>query len=220
MEIYLDTADIEEVRKLSQVLPIAGVTTNPSIIAQSAQPIETLLPELKAAMGGKGRIFAQVIARDIDTMIEEALRIGNIADNTVIKNPVTEAGLVAIKQLKQKNMLVLGTAIYSVSQGLMAALAGADYIAPYVHRMDRQGSDGVRVVRELQTLISMHNLPTKILAASFKTPRQVVDCLLSGASAVTLPIELAYSIIRSPVVDDAINKFTDDWSLAFNRQSL
>lgn len=117
-------------------------------------------------------------------------------------------------------MLVLGTAIYSVSQGLMAALAGADYIAPYVHRMDRQGSDGVRVVRELQTLISMHNLPTKILAASFKTPRQVVDCLLSGASAVTLPIELAYSIIRSPVVDDAINKFTDDWSLAFNRQSL
>ncbi|MEX5487059.1 fructose-6-phosphate aldolase [Proteus mirabilis] len=221
MEIYLDTADIEEVRKLSQVLPIAGVTTNPSIIAQSAQPIETLLPELKAAMGGKGRIFAQVIARDIDTMIEEALRIGNIADNTVIKIPVTEAGLVAIKQLKQKkNMLVLGTAIYSVSQGLMAALAGADYIAPYVHRMDRQGSDGVRVVRELQTLISMHNLPTKILAASFKTPRQVVDCLLSGASAVTLPIELAYSIIRSPVVDDAINKFTDDWSLAFNRQSL
>ena len=116
MEIYLDTADIEEVRKLSQVLPIAGVTTNPSIIAQSAQPIETLLPELKAAMGGKGRIFAQVIARDIDTMIEEALRIGNIADNTVIKIPVTEAGLVAIKQLKQKNMLVLGTAIYSVSQ--------------------------------------------------------------------------------------------------------
>ena len=220
MEIYLDTADIEEVRKLSQVLPIAGVTTNPSIIAQSAQPIETLLPELKAAMGGKGRVFAQVIARDIDTMIEEALRIGNIADNTVIKITVTEAGLVAIKQLKQKNMLVLGTAIYSVSQGLMAALAGADYIAPYVHRMDRQGSDGVRVVRELQTLISMHNLPTKILAASFKTPRQVVDCLLSGASAVTLPIELAYSIIRSPVVDDAINKFTDDWSLAFNRQSL
>lgn len=102
MEIYLDTADIEEVRKLSQVLPIAGVTTNPSIIAKSAQNIETLLPELKAAMGGKGRVFAQVIASDVDTMIEEALRIGNIADNTVIKIPVTEAGLVAIKQLKQK----------------------------------------------------------------------------------------------------------------------
>ncbi|MFU9004142.1 fructose-6-phosphate aldolase [Proteus sp. TSJ240517] len=220
MEIYLDTADIDEVRKLSQVLPIAGVTTNPSIIAKSAQNIETLLPELKAAMGGKGRLFAQVIASDVDTMIEEALHLGNIADNTVIKIPVTEAGLVAIKQLKQKNMLVLGTAIYSVSQGLMAALAGADYIAPYVHRMDRQGSDGVRVVKELQTLITMHNLPTKILAASFKTPRQVVDCLLAGASSVTLPIELAYSIIRSPVVDDAVNRFADDWQTAFERRSL
>lgn len=220
MEIYLDTADIEEVRKLSQVLPIAGVTTNPSIIAKSAQDIETLLPELKAAMGGKGRVFAQVIASDVDTMVEEALRIGNIADNTVIKISVTEAGLVAIKQLKQKNMLVLGTAIYSVSQGLMAALAGADYIAPYVHRMDRQGSDGVRVVKELQTLITMHNLPTKILAASFKTPRQVVDCLLAGASSVTLPIELAYSIIRSPVVDDAVNRFSDDWQTAFERRFL
>ena len=220
MEIYLDTADINEVSKLSQILPIAGVTTNPSIIAQSAQNIETLLPELKNAMGGQGRLFAQVIANDVDTMIEEALRIGNIADNTVIKIPVTEAGLIAIKQLKQKNMLVLGTAIYTVSQGLMAALAGADYIAPYVSRIDQQGASGVTVVKELQTLISMHNLPTKILAASFKTPCQVVDCLLAGATAVTLSTQLAYSIIRSPIVDQAVNKFADDWQTVFQRRYL
>ena len=138
----------------------------------------------------------------------------------VVKIPVTSEGLAAIKMLKKEGITTLGTAVYSASQGLLAALAGAKYIAPYVNRIDAQGGDGIRTVQELQTLLELHAPNSMVLAASFKTPRQALDCLLAGCESITLPLDVAQQFITSPAVDAAIVKFEQDWQGAFGRTSI
>ena len=170
MELYLDTSDVAAVKKLARVFPLAGVTTNPSIVAAGKTPLDALLPELLDAMGGKGRLFAQVMATTAD--------------------------------------------------GLLSALAGAEYVAPYVNRVDAQGGNGIQTVCELQDLLTLHAPQSKVLAASFKTPRQALDCLLAGCQSITLPLDVAQQLISYPAVDAAVAKFEQDWQTAFGRTSL
>nr|VXZ90243.1 Fructose-6-phosphate aldolase 2 [Klebsiella pneumoniae] len=136
------------------------------------------------------------------------------------QNPVTAEGLAAIKLLKKEGIPTLGTAVYSASQGLLAALAGAKYVAPYVNRVDAQGGDGIRMVQELQSLLEMHAPESKVLAASFKTPRQALDCLLAGCEAITLPLDVAQQMLGTPAVESAIEKFEQDWNNAFGALNL
>ena len=114
----------------------------------------------------------------------------------------------------------MGTAVYSAAQGLLAALAGAEYVAPYVNRVDAQGGDGIQTVVELQQLLTLHAPQTKVLAASFKTPRQALDCLLAGCEAITLPLDVAQQMIAAPAVEAAVVKFEQDWLNAFGRTTL
>ena len=138
----------------------------------------------------------------------------------MVKTPAPAEGLAAIKLLKKEGIPTLGTAVYSASQGLLAALAGAKYVAPYVNRVDAQGGDGIRMVQELQSLLEMHAPESKVLAASFKTPRQALDCLLAGCEAITLPLDVAQQMLGTPAVESAIEKFEQDWNNAFGTLNL
>ena len=220
MELYLDTANVAEVERLARVFPIAGVTTNPSIVAASRESIWNVLPRLQKAIGPEGTLFAQTMSRDAEGMVAEAKRLSNAVPGIVVKIPVTAQGLIAIKALKKEGITTLGTAVYGAAQGLLAALAGAKYVAPYVNRVDAQGGDGIRMVQELQSLLELHAPESKVLAASFKTPRQALDCLLAGCESITLPLDVAQQFITSPAVDAAIVKFEQDWQGAFGRTSI
>ncbi|EHD8684716.1 fructose-6-phosphate aldolase [Escherichia coli] len=233
MELYLDTANVAEVERLARIFPIAGVTTNPSIIAASKESIWEVLPRLQKAIGDEGILFAQTMSRDAQGMVEEAKRLrdaqGMVEEakrlrdaipGIVVKIPVTSEGLAAIKILKKEGITTLGTAVYSAAQGLLAALAGAKYVAPYVNRVDAQGGDGIRTVQELQALLEMHAPESMVLAASFKTPRQALDCLLAGCESITLPLDVAQQMLNTPAVESAIEKFEHDWNAAFGTTHL
>lgn len=220
MELYLDTSDVAAVKKLARIFPLAGVTTNPSIVAAGKKRLDVLLPELYEAMGGKGRLFAQVMATTADGMVKDAHTLRAIIPDLVVKIPVTAEGLAAIKMLKEEGISTLGTAVYGAAQGLLSALAGAEYVAPYVNRIDAQGGNGIQTVCELQELLTLHAPRANVLAASFKTPRQALDCLLAGCKSITLPLDVAQQLISYPAVDAAVAKFEQDWQTAFGRTSL
>lgn len=220
MELYLDTANVAEVERLARIYPLAGVTTNPSIIAAGKDSLWDVLPRLQRAIGPQGTLFAQVMSREADGMVAEAKRLNNAVPDIVVKIPVTAEGLAAIKQLKKEGIVTLGTAVYSAAQGLLAAQAGAKYVAPYVNRVDAQGGDGIRMVQELQTLLKLHAPESKVLAASFKTPRQALECLLVGCEAITLPLDVAQQMLNTPAVESAIEKFEQDWKTAFGNLNL
>ncbi|WP_312538187.1 fructose-6-phosphate aldolase [Pluralibacter gergoviae] len=220
MELYLDTANVADVERLARIFPIAGVTTNPSIVAASKESIWDVLPRLQNTLGEKGTLFAQTMSRDAQGMVAEAKRLSNAVPGIVVKIPVTAEGLAAIKQLKKEGITTLVTAVYSAAQGLLAALAGAKYVAPYVNRVDAQGGDGIRTVQELQALLALHAPDSMVLAASFKTPRQALDCLLAGCEAITLPVDVAQQMLNTPAVESAIEKFESDWKNAFGHINL
>jgi fructose-6-phosphate aldolase 1 len=219
MEIYLDTADLEAIAELSAILPLAGVTTNPSIVAAGKLPLKTLLPKIRAIVGPQATLFAQVLARESGAMINEALALRDIDPKLVVKIPAIPEGFAAIKALSARGIVTLGTAVYAPMQGFFAAQSGAAYIAPYVNRLDATGGDGIKVVRTLQSLLDLHCPSCSVLAASFRTPSQVLDCLLAGAKAVTIPPEVIRQMLNSPAVDVAIERFETDWLKVFDKLS-
>jgi len=220
MELYLDTVDISAVKRLSRILPLQGVTTNPSIIAKARTSLWEVLPALRDALGGEGKLFAQVLANHAEHMVEEAELLHSRVPGLVVKVPVTAEGLAAIKILRTRKIPTLGTAVYGAGQGLLSALAGAEYVAPYVNRLDAQGGDGIAMVTELQQLLTLHAPHAKVLAASFKTPRQALVCLLAGCQSITLPVDVAEQFISAPAVQAAVEKFEEDWHGAFGQLPL
>lgn len=220
MELYLDTADISAVKRLSRILPLQGVTTNPSIVAKARTSLWEVLPALRDALGGEGKLFAQVLANQAEQMVEEAELLHARVPGLVVKVPVTAEGLAAIKILRTRKIPTLGTAVYGAGQGLLSALAGAEYVAPYVNRLDAQGGDGIEMVTQLQKLLTLHAPHAKVLAASFKTPRQALDCLLAGCQSITIPVDVAEQFVSAPAVQAAVVKFEEDWQGAFGQLSL
>jgi fructose-6-phosphate aldolase 1 len=219
MEIYLDTADLQAIEELAAILPLSGVTTNPSIVAAGKIPPRELLPKIRAIIGPSATIFAQVLARESAAMIDEALSLRELDPKLIVKIPAVPAGFTAIKELSARGIATLGTAIYAPMQGFFAAQAGARYIAPYVNRVDATGGDGIKLVETLQSLLDQHCPSCSILAASFRTPTQVLECLLAGAKAVTIPPDVARQMLVSPSVDVAIQRFESDWLKAFQKLS-
>jgi len=220
MELYLDTADISAVKRLSRILPLQGVTTNPSIIATARTSLWEVLPALRDALGVEGKLFAQVLANQADRMVEEAELLHSRVPGLIVKVPVTAEGLAAIKILRTRKIPTLGTAVYGAGQGLLCALAGAEYVAPYVNRLDAQGGDGIAMVTELQQLLTLHAPQAKVLAASFKTPRQALACLLAGCQSITLPVDVAEQFISAPAVQAAVVAFEENWQGAFGVKTL
>jgi len=214
IELYLDSVDIKQISRLNACLPVKGVTTNPSILANADTGVTQALSEIEEIIGG-ARFHVQVISQTVDEIVEEAIEIDKLPFDMVVKIPATEIGLAAIKRVKKRGIQVLATAIYSSQQGILAALCGADYLAPYINRMDTMGGNGIAVVADLQQLITINGLDCKLLPASFKNTMQVMDVMKLGVGAITLPIDVALQMISHPAVDPAVEKFSQDWSGTF-----
>ena len=218
IELYLDTVDVEQVARFSACLPIKGVTTNPSILAKADVGVNLALLKLSKAIGSEARFHVQVVSETIDEIVAEAKGINALPYDMVVKVPATEVGLAAIKIIKKEKIKVLATAIYSAQQGFLAALCGADYLAPYVNRMEKMSGDGIGVVADLQQLITLHGLNCKILPASFKNTLQVISVMKLGVEAITLPVNLAAQMITYPVVESAVEQFVQDWRGVFGTE--
>ncbi len=214
-ELYLDSADCDQIKTLAKALPLVGVTTNPSIMAAGGAGLTQLLPELVEILGAKSRFHVQVLSDSVEGIVAEAEALHALPYDIVVKIPAHAAGLAAIKQIKQHDIPVLATAIYNVQQGWLAALNGADYLAPYLNRIDNLGFDGLAVVADLQNLIDQYRLPTKLLVASFKNVQQVLKVLKLGVASVTLPLDIARQMLNNPTTDAAVDKFAQDWQSVF-----
>ncbi|WP_139536811.1 transaldolase family protein [Klebsiella spallanzanii] len=220
MKIYVDTADLNEIKRLEVNLPLAGVTMNPSITAKSGIALSVLIPQIRAVLGKDRMIFAQVIASDCAGMVEEACRLSAMDDNIVIKIPVTSEGLKAIKMLKTHQVRTLGTAVYTTTQGLLAALAGAEYVAPYFNRIEALSGNGIEIVSALVEVLALHAPHCKVFGASYKNNQQFLDCLLAGCECITLPADLAKNLLQNPAVDAAVAQFQNDWQSAYGSLAI
>ena len=220
MELILDTADVQEVKRLSELLQVTGVTTNPTIITKSGKTPEQVVDEMLSVLNDDQLFFMQVIAQDFEGMMRDARKIHALrAKNVLVKIPVTHAGLKAVKAAKQEGMRVLATTIYSADQGFFAAMNGADYLAPYVNRMQSFG-DGLGQVKDLLQMLKLQNLPTKIVAASFKNPYQVHELIAAGIQAVTAPPSVVWDMLDHPGTTSAVDGFSEAWHAAYGRDEV
>lgn len=220
MEFILDTADLDAIKDLDRLLKISGVTTNPSIIASTGKDPEILLTELASYLAPDQKLFVQTVQTTVEGILEEARWISQLrSKNMYVKIPVTIEGLEAIKLVRDEGMHVLATAIYSPDTAFLAALNGADYLAPYVNRMCNYG-DGVQQVIDLQRMLDAQQVPTKIVAASFKNAGQVRQLIAAGIQAVTVPPAVAYAMIGHPGVKIAVDEFSSAWQKAYDRITL
>lgn len=215
MKLYVDTANLNDIKRFEENLPLAGVTMNPSITAKSGVALSVLIPQIRAVLGKGRMIFSQVIASDCADMVEEASRLSKMDNDIVIKIPVTAEGLKAIKQLKARNVRTLGTAVYTTTQGLLAALAGAEYVAPYYNRIEALSGNGLEIVSALVKILALHAPHCKVFGASYKNNQQFLDCLMAGCECVTLPADLAGKLLDNPSVDAAVAQFQNDWRSAY-----
>lgn len=219
MELFLDTADAQAVKELSETLTIAGVTTNPTIITRSGKTLERVIDEMCKTLAPSQKSFFQVIATDFDGILEETRRICALRENAYAKIPVTPVGLKAIKAAKAEGLNVLATAIYSADQAFLAAMNGADYLAPYVNRMCNYG-DGVGQVADLVNMLATNGLPSKICAASFKNTEQVHDVICVGAQSVTVAPDIVWTMVKHPGTGIAVEEFNAAWENSFGRRTM
>lgn len=216
MRLYIDSANVKKITYINEYFPIAGVTTNPSIVTKEQRPYLDLLKEIRQIIGDEKELFVQVIGQTAEEMVEEARFINNrLSGNVVVKIPVTVEGIKAIKLLSVENLPTLATTIYTPFQGLIAALAGAKYVAPYVNRIDNLAGNGVKVVAEIAELFAAYGLSTEIVAASFKNVQQIHDACLAGAQTVTVEPDLIEKLIAFPATSIDVLKFKEEWQRAY-----
>ena len=216
MRLYIDSADVKQIAYINDYFPIAGVTTNPSIIVKENRPYLELLTEIREIIGEEKALFVQVIGDSAEEMVEEARYINHqVSGHVVVKIPVTEEGIKAIKLLTAYGIPTLATTIYTSFQGLIAAMAGAKYLAPYVNRIDNLTGSGVKVVSEISKFLSIYQLPTEIIAASFKNVQQVHDVCLAGAQSVTVGPDLIEKFITFPATPADVAVFKEEWQKVY-----
>lgn len=220
MELMLDTADAKAVRELSDTLTITGVTTNPTIITKSGRTPEQVADEMLSVLTDDQLLFMQTVATDFDGMMADARRISSQrARNMYVKIPVTPTGLRAIKAAKAEGLNVLATAIYSADEAFLAAMNGADYLAPYVNRMEDYG-DGMAQVEDLLAMLAMNDMGAKVVAASFKNVGQVHRCIAAGIQAVTVAPDVVRAMVGHPGTQAAVDQFSGAWHQAFGRDTF
>jgi len=221
MLFMVDSADLNGIRKCAEFFPIAGVTTNPTIISSAKTDFKKLLLDIREIIGEDKMLHVQATSSDAEDMVREAEMLRDlVGGDFYVKIPITEQGLKAIKMCKAEGIKVTTTAIFTQQQALMAARAGADFVAPYVNRMDNLLSDGVHVVEEIVELFKLQNLDSKVLAASFKTCEQVHKVAMSGAHSVTINPELFSSLIYHPMTMYSLDAFDCDWAEVYGNKKV
>ncbi|MCK3685929.1 transaldolase family protein [Maribellus sp. YY47] len=211
--IYMaDTADIEALKNLYEFFPLQGVTTNPTILKQAGQPLSVAIEQIKAIVGD-GMIHVQVMSENAEDIVREAKKYKtyfDLGDNYYTKIPVTPQGYKAMSILKDAGINVTATAIFTQQQALVAAKAGADFVAPYVSRLDNISSHGIDVVGDIAKNIIEYELNTKVLAASFKTVDQIYRVSMKRAHSATISPELLMQLIKHPMTDISVKTFLED----------
>ncbi|MDY5731274.1 MAG: transaldolase family protein [Eubacteriales bacterium] len=215
MKIIIDSADIEQIAQLMQVYNVAGVTTNPSILAKQKGDPTAILQTIRKHIGEK-ELHVQILSQDFETMLQEAKYIvQHFGAKTYIKVPVNAVGLQCIRYLKAEGYNITATAIYTVEQAMLAASVGADYVAPYFNRMLNIGTNPEQAIVQMRAFFDLHHLPTQILAASFKAKTQVTQALLAGAHAVTVQTPTLEEMLQNEQVKCALQTFAKDFETAF-----
>jgi transaldolase len=213
MKLFLDTADIDEIRTVARWGVLDGVTTNPSLFARtSGKTYDEVLAEICTITDGP--VSAEVVAEDLDGMLSEGRHFAKIAENIVVKVPMSETGLEAISRFAAEGISTNCTLIFTANQGLLAAKAGASLLSPFVGRLDDINEEGMVVIRELSDIIRFHEMEAEVLSASIRHPRHVTDSALAGAHVATLPFKVFQQMVRHPLTDKGIAQFRADWDAA------
>ena len=212
MKIFLDTADIEEIRTAARWGVLDGVTTNPTLYAKIGGSYEEILQEICRITSGP--VSAEVVAEDADGMLKEGRAFAKLAPNIVVKVPMSEEGLEAMSRFAEEGIKTNCTLIFTANQGLLAAKAGASLLSPFVGRLDDINQDGMIVIRELSEIVAIHELDTEVLAASIRNPLHMTQAALAGAHIATLPFKVLQQMVHHPLTDKGIVQFRSDWEKA------
>ena len=207
MKIFADTAIVNELKEIAHI--IDGCTTNPSLIAKSGRKFEDVVKEICKIVNGP--ISAEAISLDADGMIKEARNLSKIHKNIVVKIPITEEGLKAIKQLSKEGIKINCTLVFSANQALLAAKAGADYVSPFVGRLDDIGQNGMQLVEEIVKVFKNYNFKTEVIVASVRNTEHVKTAAMLGAHIATVPYQIIKDMIKHDLTDKGIKRFLDDW---------
>lgn len=215
MKFFLDTANIDEIKRVNDLGLVDGVTTNPTLIAKEGKDFETVIKEITSVVDGP--VSAEVVALDYDGMVKEAREVAAWADNVVVKVPMTEEGLKAVNTLSQEGIKTNVTLIFSVAQGLLAAKAGATYISPFIGRIDDIGEDGMNLIYNLRLVLDNYDLDAEIIAASIRHIGHFEETAEAGADIATVPGSLFPKLWSHPLTDKGIEGFMADWKVYENR---
>ena len=209
MKIFLDSADLAEIRAFCDTGFVDGVTTNPSLIAAAGQDIKQAITEICSIIDGP--VSAEVTATDFETMLAEGRALAALAPNVTVKVPLTRDGLMTCRALRADDIMVNVTLCFTAGQALLAAKAGASFISPFVGRLDDLGKDGMGLIEEICSIYTNYGFDTEVLVASVRSPQHVVDAALMGADVVTLPSKILASLYKHPLTDSGLEAFLSDW---------
>ncbi|MEX0592780.1 MAG: fructose-6-phosphate aldolase [Nitriliruptoraceae bacterium] len=209
MQLFLDTADITEIRQINSWGVLDGVTTNPSLAAAEGRDFNEMIAEICAEVDGD--VSAEVVSIDTDGMLAEARELRKIADNVVIKLPLIPAGLGACAQLAREGVRTNVTLCFSPTQAILAARAGATYVSPFLGRLDDIANDGIGLLEEICHVFAVQGYETKVLAASLRHPQHVVQAAQAGADIATLPAKVFHQMVTHPLTDSGLARFLADW---------
>ena len=209
MKFFIDTANIDEIKKGLALGMVDGVTTNPSLVAKEPRPFTAILQDICGIV--EGPVSAEVISLDADGMVAEARELAKIATNIVIKVPMIEEGLKAVKRLTAEGIKTNVTLIFSVSQALLAAKAGAAYVSPFVGRLDDISINGLDLIADIMTILRNYGFATEVIVASVRSPMHVVEAALLGADIATIPYKVIAQLAKHPLTDIGMQQFLADW---------
>lgn len=212
MKIFIDTANISEIKEAAALGVVAGVTTNPSLIAKEKRDIKAVIKEIAALVDGP--ISAEVVSTTFPEMLSEARDLAKIADNVVIKVPMNAEGLKTVTALRAEGIKTNVTLIFSANQALLAARAGAAFVSPFVGRLDDISEDGTELIKTIADIFVIHGIDTEIIAASIRHPMHVTKAALAGANIATIPYKVIAAMLNHPLTDAGIKRFLDDWKNA------
>lgn len=212
MKLFIDTANVEEIRRANDMGVICGVTTNPSLIAKEERNFVEVVKEITTIVDGP--ISAEVISLDTDGMVKDALELFDTinCENLVIKIPMTPEGLATVKILSSKGIKTNVTLIFSAAQALLAAKAGASFVSPFMGRLDDTGTEGAYLVSDIAEIFKIHGIDTEIIAASTRNPVHVIEAAKAGAHIATVPYNVIMQMTKHPLTDSGIEKFLKDWN--------
>ena len=209
MKLFIDTANLDEIREAASMGVLDGVTTNPSLMAKEKMPYREILAEICKIV--KGPVSAEVLAVDTEGMIKEAMELASIAENITIKVPIIKEGLKTIKTLSDKGIMTNATLCFSPSQALLVAKAGATFVSPFVGRLDDVSLTGMDLIAQIVQIYGNYGFGTEVLVASVRNPLHVVEAAMMGADVATVPFKVIEQLIKHPLTDIGLQKFLEDW---------